>query len=141
MSTGLHRRPEQYQLLHRPVCSWSSLPAHEAHLKNSPDRVEAVLVSRFLLDLQAASRRTLKLSRSDPLNFGTTWTDGGDNDNGSLSFARVIGSLGSSIDRSSSEGSTETMYGDGVPSEEFELKTPVRETANNDAEHAPIAPA
>ena len=101
--------------------------------------MSTTLVSRFLLDLQAASRRTLKLSRSDPLNFGTTWTDGGDN--GSLSFARVIGSLGSSIDPSSSEGSTETMYGDGVPSEEFELKTPVRETANNDAEHAPRASA
>ncbi|TFK84135.1 hypothetical protein K466DRAFT_589157 [Polyporus arcularius HHB13444] len=90
------------------------------------NQVEAVLVSHFLLDLQAANRRTLKLSRDDPLNFTTTWTDSGGN--GSLNFARVIGSLGSSIAPSSSEGDTDTMYEDYVPSEEFELKTPVRES-------------
>ncbi|KAI0695044.1 hypothetical protein C8T65DRAFT_815229 [Cerioporus squamosus] len=65
----------------------------------------------------------------DPLNFETTWTDGGGN--ASLNFARVIGSLGSSIDPSSSDGDMDTMYDDAyVPSEEHELKSPVRETAD-----------
>ncbi len=65
-------------------------------------RVVGVLVSRFLLDLQAANRRTLKLNSDDPLNLTTSWAN--DNERGppggrtTLNFARVIGSLGSSID-------------------------------------------
>ncbi|RPD53368.1 hypothetical protein L227DRAFT_400236 [Lentinus tigrinus ALCF2SS1-6] len=96
-------------------------------------QVEGVLVSHFLLDLQSASRRTLRLSRDDPLNFETTWSDGGGT--GSLSFARVIGSLGSPIEPDSSDGDTDTIYGGYVSSEDFELKTPVRETAEPDQQH------
>ncbi|KAI0738622.1 alcohol acetyltransferase-domain-containing protein [Daedaleopsis nitida] len=37
------------------------------------DEVIGVLVSRFLLDLQAASQKTMKLNSDDPLHFTTTW--------------------------------------------------------------------
>ncbi|RPD62693.1 hypothetical protein L227DRAFT_609267 [Lentinus tigrinus ALCF2SS1-6] len=53
--------------------------------------ITAVAVSRFLLDLQAANRKTLIMDTEDPLYFTTTsFAD-------TLSFARVVGSLGSSI--------------------------------------------
>ena len=53
-------------------------------------RITAVLVSRFLLDLQAANQRSLKLNTDDPLHFSS----GSDDGTGSLTFARVVGSLG-----------------------------------------------
>ena len=54
-----------------------------------------MLVSRFLLDLQAASRHTLKLDPDDPLHPSTTWTQ--PSQTATLSFARVVGSLGSTL--------------------------------------------
>ena len=51
-----------------------------------------MLVSRFLLDLQTANQRSLKLSSNDPLHLSTGGFDfdGG----GSVAFARIVGSLG-----------------------------------------------
>ncbi|KAM5536576.1 hypothetical protein V8D89_009671 [Ganoderma adspersum] len=54
------------------------------------DEITAVLVSRFLLDLQTANQRSLKLGSSDPLHLSTRSFDGG----GSVAFARIVGSLG-----------------------------------------------
>ena len=48
-------------------------------------------MSQFLIDLQEASRKSLKLNSDDPLHFSEN------SDGGSLSFARVIGSIGASI--------------------------------------------
>ena len=55
----------------------------------SPHRLAAILVSRFLLDLQSANHRA-----SNPQGATITLHNGG---TGSLIFERVIGSLGSSI--------------------------------------------
>ena len=55
-----------------------------------------MLVSRFLLDLQAASRHTLKLDPDDPLHPSTTWTQ--PSQSATLSFARVVGSLSATLD-------------------------------------------
>ena len=55
-----------------------------------------MLVSRFLLDLQAASRHTLKLDPDDPLHPSTTWTQ--PSQTATLSFARVVGSLSATLD-------------------------------------------
>ena len=60
-----------------------------------------VLVSRFLLDLQASNQRALKLDSRDPLYLSAG--AGGDGDahsqsqSQSLVFARVVGSLASSV--------------------------------------------
>ncbi|RDX51234.1 hypothetical protein OH76DRAFT_1481532 [Lentinus brumalis] len=63
--------------------------------------ITGILVSRFLFDLQGANRQALHLdSKNGPMSFSTYMSDG------SLSFARVIGSLGSSIPSTS-------MYSDG----------------------------
>ncbi|RPD53397.1 hypothetical protein L226DRAFT_540571 [Lentinus tigrinus ALCF2SS1-7] len=53
--------------------------------------ITGILMSRFLFDLQDANRRSLCLDSHDPLHFSADTSDG------SLSFARVIGSLGSSL--------------------------------------------
>ncbi|TFK87320.1 hypothetical protein K466DRAFT_565440 [Polyporus arcularius HHB13444] len=53
--------------------------------------ITAVLVSRFLLDLQAASRKTVRMDPEDPLYISTVSLAD------TLTFARVIGSLGESI--------------------------------------------
>ncbi|PIL24627.1 hypothetical protein GSI_12511 [Ganoderma sinense ZZ0214-1] len=55
--------------------------------------VTAVLVSRFLLDLQAANRKTLRLDSQDLSQEETSQGV----PTGSLIFNRVVGSLGSSI--------------------------------------------
>ena len=55
-----------------------------------PSRITAVLVSRFLLDLQTANQRSLKLNSNDPLHLSTGAFDAA----GSVAFARVVGSLG-----------------------------------------------
>ncbi|PIL24638.1 hypothetical protein GSI_12522 [Ganoderma sinense ZZ0214-1] len=55
------------------------------------DQITAVLVSRFLLDLQTANQRSVKLNSNDPLHLSTgSFNDGG----GSVAFARIVGSLG-----------------------------------------------
>ena len=63
-------------------------------------RMTAILVSRFLLDLQAASERSLKLARDDPL-YSSRMVDSEDNGQGvgPLVFAGfdVVGSLGASL--------------------------------------------
>lgn len=51
--------------------------------------VTAIIVQRFLFHLQAANRRTLGLDSSQ-MRSGAEWTS-------SLTFNRVIGSLGASI--------------------------------------------
>ena len=78
-------------------------------------RMTAILVSRFLLDLQAASQNSLKLARDDPL-YSSRIGDSEDNGQGvgSLVFAGfdVVGSLGASL--SPSEHAS-----DGMDDEEF----------------------
>ena len=63
-------------------------------------RMTSILVSRFLLDLQAASQKSLKLARDDPL-YSSRMGDSEDNERGvgSLVFAGfdVVGSLGASL--------------------------------------------
>ncbi|TFK85359.1 hypothetical protein K466DRAFT_622302, partial [Polyporus arcularius HHB13444] len=54
----------------------------------------AVLVSRFLLDLQSANRDALKLDSRDPLNT-VNQEDEFSHTSGTISFARFVGSLGS----------------------------------------------
>ncbi|KAI1782837.1 hypothetical protein LXA43DRAFT_1068242 [Ganoderma leucocontextum] len=58
----------------------------------------SILISHFLLDLQEAYRRTLRLNSDDPLY--TEASIGGDQQLGSLNFAHVVGSLGAVIDHS-----------------------------------------
>ncbi|KAL1940881.1 hypothetical protein VTO73DRAFT_7922 [Trametes versicolor] len=58
--------------------------------------VTAVLVSRFLIDLQTASRKTLRLDSQDSMYIDSTAFGVG-----TLSFARVVGSLGSSLESAS----------------------------------------
>ena len=78
-------------------------------------RMAAILVSRFLLDLQAANQKSLKLARDDPL-YSSRIGDSEDNGQGvgSLVFAGfdVVGSLGASL--APSEHAS-----DGVDDEEF----------------------
>ena len=63
-------------------------------------RMTAILVSRFLLDLQAANQKSLKVARDDPL-YSSRMDDSEDNGRavGSLVFAGfdVVGSLGASL--------------------------------------------
>ena len=76
-------------------------------MRDHPDmiiiRMTAILVSRFLLDLQAASQKSLKLARDDPL-YSSRMGDSEDNGRGvgSLEFAGfdVVGSLGASLNPS-----------------------------------------
>lgn len=55
-----------------------------------------MLVSRFLLDLQTANQRSLKLSSNDPLHLSTGGFDCDFDGGGSVAFARIdiVGSLG-----------------------------------------------
>ena len=55
-----------------------------------------MLVSRFLLDLQSANRDALKLGTRDPLN--TELSQAYSRSSGTLTFARIVGSVGLSID-------------------------------------------
>ena len=79
-------------------------------------RMTAILVSRFLLDLQAASQNSLKLARDDPL-YSSMMDDSEDNGPrgvGSLVFAGfdVVGSLGASL-------APNEHASDGMDDEEF----------------------
>ena len=73
--------------------------------------VTTVLVSRFLLDLQASNQRALKVGTDDPLYMGSTLSSAGRQ--GSVVFARVVGSLGSAVS-SSIEYGTEVDDEDSV---------------------------
>ena len=53
-----------------------------------------MLVSRFLLDLQASNQRALKLDSRDPLYLSDAHSQ---SQSQSLVFARVVGSLASSV--------------------------------------------
>ncbi|KAM5532980.1 hypothetical protein V8D89_013322 [Ganoderma adspersum] len=66
----------------------------------------SILIAHFLLDLQEASRRTLKLNSDDPL-YSETSTGGGQQS--SLNFARVVGSLGAVIDHSASKDTADRV--------------------------------
>ena len=55
-----------------------------------------MLVSRFLLDLQSANRDALKLGTRDPLN--TELSQAYSRSSGTLTYARIVGSVGLSID-------------------------------------------
>ena len=78
-------------------------------------RMTAILVSRFLLDLQAASQKSLKLARDDPL-YSSRMGDSEDNGRGvgSLVFAGfdVVGPLGASL-------APNEHASDGMDDEEF----------------------
>ncbi|KAI0326263.1 hypothetical protein GY45DRAFT_1329139 [Cubamyces sp. BRFM 1775] len=62
--------------------------------------VTAVLVSRFLLDLQSTNRKSLRLDPSDSMHFDTSF-------GGTLSFARVVGSIGEPLEPTSIGSSTQ----------------------------------
>ncbi|KAJ8453855.1 hypothetical protein ONZ51_g13365 [Trametes cubensis] len=62
--------------------------------------VTAVLVSRFLLDLQSTNRKSLRLDPSDSMHFDTSF-------GGTLSFARVVGSIGSPLEPTSIGSNTQ----------------------------------
>lgn len=49
-----------------------------------------IMTTRFLCDLQAANRRDMKLDSDDPLHLSR-------GSSGSLSFVRVMGSIGATI--------------------------------------------
>ena len=64
-------------------------------------RMTSILVSRFLLDLQAVNQKSLKLAREDPL-YSSMMDDSSEDDGrgvGSLVLAGfdVVGSLGASL--------------------------------------------
>ncbi|KAM5532981.1 hypothetical protein V8D89_013323 [Ganoderma adspersum] len=61
----------------------------------------SILISHFLLDLQEAYRRTLRLDPDDPLY---TEASGGGDQQGSLNFAHVVGSLGAVMDLNAEGG-------------------------------------
>ncbi|KAH9893594.1 hypothetical protein C8Q73DRAFT_647649 [Cubamyces lactineus] len=62
--------------------------------------VTAVLVSRFLLDLQNTNRKSLRLDPSDSMHIDTSF-------GGTLSFARVVGSIGSPLEPASIGSNTQ----------------------------------
>ncbi|KAI0692814.1 hypothetical protein C8T65DRAFT_744991 [Cerioporus squamosus] len=64
--------------------------AFTSYISIFTDPLTALLVSRFLLDLQEATQQDMKLDTDHPLHFSPDW-------NGSLSFARVMGSIGAII--------------------------------------------
>ena len=61
---------------------------------NGHDRVTAVLVSRFLLHLQEMNQRTIKVDIGVSQNRDTTFGESGAGNLKSMTFARVVGSLG-----------------------------------------------
>ena len=96
-------------------------------------RMTALLVSRFLLDLQAANQKSLKLARDDPL-YSSRMDDSEDNGRrtGSLVFAGfdVVGSLGTSLAPSehTSDGMEDGEFGEADNLEEpIEDDTALRE--------------
>ena len=99
------------------------------HSDMSMVRMTSILVSRFLLDLQAVSQKSLKLARDDPLY--SSRLDGSENNArgaGSLVFAGfdVVGSLGASL--SPSEHAS-----DGMDDEEFREVENSEELTQEDA--------
>ncbi|KAI0690466.1 hypothetical protein C8T65DRAFT_671606 [Cerioporus squamosus] len=63
-----------------------------SYITTFTEPITAVMVARFLLDLQAANRNALLMDAEDPLSISTASSS-----SGTLNFARVVGSLGSSI--------------------------------------------
>ncbi|KAI1791857.1 hypothetical protein LXA43DRAFT_381020 [Ganoderma leucocontextum] len=99
------------------------------------DQITAVLVSRFLLDLQTANQRSLKLSTNDPLHLSTGTFDGG----GSVAFARVVGSLGEGFVGPGSLGSdsqdddfSDTYYWSGSAREDEDIELADRAEKGDD---------
>ena len=88
-------------------------------------RVTAVLISRFLLDLQSASRHRLKLRSDNPLNLSSGWMyDAAGFPGDSISFVRPLGSLGSCLDSSTDVELNSDLYTDdtaGSSTEEYEM--------------------
>ncbi|KAI0696558.1 hypothetical protein C8T65DRAFT_32373 [Cerioporus squamosus] len=80
--------------------------------------ITAILVSRFLIDLQEANRRPTMIASDDPLHFST----GVSSNIGSLRFASVVTSLGASfsgpgasgIESESDKGTYQEGLGDGM---------------------------
>ncbi|KAI0742560.1 hypothetical protein C8Q80DRAFT_1273201 [Daedaleopsis nitida] len=66
------------------------LSTHASGIGQFTDPLSCVLVYRFILDLQEANRQELKLNQDDPLHFSV-------GSSGSVSFARIVGPLGSTI--------------------------------------------
>ena len=82
-------------------------------------RMTAILVSRFLLDLQAANQKSLKVAQDDPL-YSSRMGDNEDNGQGvgPLFFAGfdVVGSLGASLALSehASDGMEDEAFREGI---------------------------
>ena len=64
---------------------------------NGHDRVTAVLVSRFLLHLQEMNQRSIKVDNGTSQDRDPTFGESGAGDLKSMTFARVVGSLGTTI--------------------------------------------
>ncbi|KAI0699043.1 hypothetical protein C8T65DRAFT_832088 [Cerioporus squamosus] len=83
-----------------------------SHISTFTDPLMAILVTRFLLDLQEANQRDVKLDSDDPLHF----TESEGRRSGSLNFARVAGSIAATIRPGSVEREEATAYeADGIP--------------------------
>ena len=105
-------------------------------------RMTAILVSRFLLDLQAASQNSLKLARDDPL-YSSRMGDSEDNGRGvgSLVFAGfdVVGSLGASL--APSEHASDGHVNDEEFGETDSLEEPTQEDTAPGERDAAAEPA
>ncbi|PIL29122.1 hypothetical protein GSI_09170 [Ganoderma sinense ZZ0214-1] len=91
-----------FQVLDASLATSSSLHFLE-NMTSFVQPLTSILIAHFLLDLQEASRRTLKLNSDDPLYSEASL--GSSDRQSSLNFARVVGSLGAVIDHSASKDS------------------------------------
>ena len=72
----------------------------------------SILISRFLLNLQYASSRTVNLASSDiDTTLDITFSSPGEIVSSRLSFARFVGSLGSTLDYRQEELEMEKTWG------------------------------
>ncbi|KAH9917375.1 uncharacterized protein BXZ73DRAFT_105537 [Epithele typhae] len=86
----------------------------------------AILVSRFLLDLQNCQKRRTKLGGTAALG-STSSTNDMSSTRGSLSFARFVGSIGESLEESESHSGGRTSHAED---------TELRSFGSSDAEGA-----
>ena len=75
---------DPYDLNHRPPVSIPLISA------GFPRSLTTILTWRFLLDLQEASKRSLRVDADGPLNLS-------DSSNSTPSFVRFVGSIGATI--------------------------------------------
>ena len=104
---------KQHDSLHRPVRALPAILKQCFSMLTSCIRLTSILTWRFLLDLQEANQRDLKLDSDDPLHMSMPHEPG----DGSLNFARVMGSIGSIVvsqgaDDVEHHGSSDDVPGD-----------------------------